>query len=39
MQEPAVAASAPAAAFMGAGKATGGAVPAKQEAESFFSFG
>lgn len=29
-----VAASAPAAAFMGASKATGGAVPANQEAES-----
>lgn len=33
-----VAAGAPATAFMGAGKATGGAVPANQEAESPFSF-
>jgi len=33
-----VAAGAPAAAFMGAGKATGSAEPANQEAEPLFSF-
>lgn len=32
-----IADGAPAAAFVGAGKATGGAVPANQEAESPFS--